>query len=331
MKETLAIVDFDKRFGEALAAALNERDFDLQAVYLSPADDVDVITGDSISVVLLDESLPADQQKKFSEKKILYFSSLPGYEKCGGVPVVFKYQPIFETEKAILNALKETEENPALQPGKTGCRFVGIATPADHSYKTEFAFVLGQLLSQRVKTLLISFDVFSGYESRFQRPFPATLSDLLYCYEGGEKCDGVEAEELLQHFHGLDFIPPVSAPDDLWETSPENVFRTLEKFASENDYGFVLLDFGMEWRFLKYGLNSFQKLYVPEGHGIYDEEKMKRFTEWVEGICESSKAPEIEKVRVPGQEVLRIGKNYMETLLWSPTGDYVRSLLNGMS
>ncbi len=330
MKANLGILDKDVRYAEYLASTLNETDFEYHAFCLRPEDIEKEGCADSFDFMLLDENFGQDFPGKIRTERICYLSSIPGYDQTSGIPVIYKYQPLSKVKESILRYGSERDtEARAVSPVR-GPHYIGIGSSAGRTMKTEFGFVLGQLLSREEKVLFISLEPFSEYEVLFETEFHATFSDVLYTYVSGKKNPEMNLSDLVQKFHGMDFVPPVLTPEDLLGTSPEQMLSAIRNLTADGNYTVTIIDFAEDYRTLKQSIPMLDQIFIMTSKDSGEEKKTDAFVDWIERSGPPGKEPMLCRALLPSTRLFSHGRKYLEQLIWSPIGDYVRELLAGI-
>lgn len=100
----------------------------------------------------------------------------------------------------------------------------------------------------------------------------------------------------------------------------------MRKFAEAKGYEYVIVDFGNDMNLLEAMAPLLEKLYVPGRTDELSEAKLKEFIRWVERTFEEDSL-NVERIDVPSGRMMLGGKQYLDSLLFSEIGDYVRELL----
>jgi len=112
---------------------------------------------------------------------------MSGYREINHHRTIYKYQGISQIAMQIESFLTATKEIPAKTVMfQSRASFIGIASPIGRSFKTSFALVLGQLLSQRYKVLYVNLEAFCGAECLYSETLNVGISDILYAHHTGE-------------------------------------------------------------------------------------------------------------------------------------------------
>ena len=345
MKEIMAVFDTEAGYAENLAFKLMaEQDFPYYVQGFSSLEELTVFLSEHQTAVLLaDRKDMTPELMPFIEKasgketelipygasslvKLIYLTEISGYPEIGQHAAVYKYQSVKRLSAEILEAARR-QENRAGAAARLleGVRYIGVAGPIGHAGKTSFCLTLGQLLAGQGRVLYMNLEPLAGLDALFEESFDQDLSDLVYCCMTSEGTP--DYTRLIHSFHGLDLVPPVKLPEDLYRTEPEILFKTVRKITTDCRYDTVLLDFGCEFRVIEAFLPGLNKLFIPSRQDVLSQKRIQAFLAWVRRVDEKADLMEPEELFLPVPRAFLTGKNYLEQLLWSETGDYVRALL----
>lgn len=322
-KEMLVIWDEDALYAKNLCDALNRREnFPFSCVVLS--EDGGALS--NAAVLLVSERAKRDEIQCPVTKETIFLTDVKGYSAVNKKRAIFKYQPVSALEAEIMKAYGEGKERSHDRPGLSRTRVIAVASPVGRSLKTSFSFVLGQLLSQSSAVLYVNLEPFGAFSALFEEPFQYDLSDLLYAFHAGTEHTKEQEDAFLAHFHGLDFVAPAGTPEDVMTTDPAVIRDLVLKLAEVKAYDAVIVDIGPDFRHLLAMLPVTDKVYVPTRGDRMSREKTDLFVRWVQSLSRDE-GPDVETLELPAGNLFRSGKNYLEQLLFTELGDYVRKLL----
>jgi len=258
--------------------------------------------------------------------RVILLTELQGYDRIGAHGAVYKYQPVSRLSEEILKLLQQPEKpSGMLFASFTGVRFIGVAGPVGRCRKTSFCLALGQLLAGRERVLYLNFEPCAAFPFLFEDEFTDDLSELIYAFSNNPKES--DLTRFLQNFHGLFFVPPVHLPEDLYRTPAELLVRLAKTVSETGGFGTVILDLGTEYRLIEAFLPMLNKLFIPTAKDRFSREKTRVFGEWIRRADPNTEKLDPEVITLPESRTFLAGKAYIEQLLWSETGDYVRDLL----
>ena len=345
MKEIMAVFDTDIGYAKDLAGKLmNEKDF---PYYVQGFSGVEELTGflsqHAVAVLIADQKdigpelmpfLEGNQGQETAlvpygidrEMVVIYFTEVSGYPEIASHAAVYKYQSVKMLADDILSAVERQKRNGRQRSVLTeGVRIIGVAGPVARSGRTSFCLTLGQLLSGKGKTLYMNLEPSAEFEAMFEENWEEDLSDLVYACMTSERPP--DYGRFIKKFHGLDMIPPVRLPEDLYRTEPEILTGVLRRITADERYDTVLLDMGCEYRIIEALLPMLNKLFIPTRRDKLSVMRTRMFREWVLRVDEKADLMAPEELILPQPKAFLTGKAYIEQLLWSETGDYVRALL----
>ena len=260
--------------------------------------------------------------------KLIYLTDLKGFSEIDQTPAVYKYQSAGKLAEELLLRINARKKASLSFPEDNGfLRIIGTAGPVGRCGKTSFSLLLGQLLSKNQRVLYASLEPCSGLSALLEEDFKKDLSDLLYAYQTGD-LTAPDPESWLAEFHGLYILPPPALPEDLYDTPPGLIRDLLAELCRKLHFDLMILDLGGCFSFLEAFLPSLSRLYIPSRTDPVSREKTASFLSWVkrsEGFRPSSEPEEIF-LPLPSFPFLS-GKKYLEQLLFSEAGEYVRAVL----
>ncbi len=330
MQEIIAVYSEDQDFSENLCRKLTDRGkipYELKA-FANKEDLQEFLRDHPRGAVLMDRQAADPEFLKMKTGRVLYLTDVKGYPVIDGVRTVFKYQALSGIEAELLEGLKNGEDAvPDSAAALFRAKYIGVASPVGRCLKTSFCLTLGQLLSQKEHVLYMNLEPCSGFGALFEKEFPKDLSDLLYAYEAGRP--GESITEYVESFHGLDLVPPVCAPEDIYRTDPAVIRRVITDLQRAGAYDIVILDLSQDYRLAEALIPMCRKLYLPARKELISDAKIQEYRRWLDRILDGNAALRTEELLLPNYQTFSSGKQYLEQLLWSELGDYVRSVLRG--
>ncbi len=324
MDERIVIFGDDWEYLERLAEGLARMDgLSLVPCLAETEEEAALLLKDpDVSGLLLEGRAAVGRFQEMEAVKIV-LTEVPGDPDGAEAHTVYKYQDLkeiaFRIREALLRTTQKTERG-----GLSGARYIGVMSPVGRTLKTGFCLTAGRLLSQREKTLLISFEAFSGFSVLFGRPFERGLSDLLYAQETGTGPDGLK--DTVFSFHGLDVLPPAAAPEDLYGTAPGKIRRLVGEIAEAGAYRKIVLDLAADLRLAAGVLPLMDRIYVPVRSDPMSAGKTAEFRDWL-GRVLGQEGPPVQEILLPDVREGPDPREFTERLLWSGLGAFVRELL----
>lgn len=223
-----------------------------------------------IEILLIAEDCVSEIRGNVKAKKKFILSESMKKEEKQGETTIFRYQSANEILKIIQSGIGEEEAKAAHKPQKKteekydavqsdftapkrkiGIRdepeesgLIGIYSPIHRIGKTEFALCLGEKISEKVPTLYINMEGYSGNDFYFKGEKNQDLGDLLY-YLKQERIDyGLKASLMTGQYKQLDYIMPISNENDLREVTKKEWIYFLDTIMDQCIYKAVILDLG---------------------------------------------------------------------------------------
>ncbi|NCB91768.1 MAG: hypothetical protein EOM40_04245 [Clostridia bacterium] len=244
-------------------------------------------------------------------------------------PSIYKYQ---SSDKVIREALacygeKRKGMPRLLQVQKNKTELIGIYSPVGRTMKTTFALTLGQMLARNSAVLYLNLEEYSGFEYLLGQTYEQTMGDLLYYLRQDVPNLMLRMSGMIQTMNNLDFVPPVLSPGDIQHTSLQEWLRLLQQIIDQSSYETVILDFGDGVEELYQLLEQCTRIYMPVRSDPVSQAKIKQFEDSVEKSGCSRVMDKLNKIKLPYHRTIRNGAGYLDDLIWSELGDYVKELI----
>lgn len=244
-------------------------------------------------------------------------------------PSVYKYQSSSDVIREVMACYgEERAVAPAVFPIlKKTTEILGIYSPLKRCLKTSFALAMGQILAKERAVLYLNLEEYSGFEELFGKSFDHNLSDLLYYVRQDNQNLIHKMNSMVQTVGNLDFIPPVRTPWDVHSTAWEDWEKLLEEIVRGSSYEVLVLDIGSEVDEIFQLLDKCKQIYMPVLPDTISVCKISQFENLLRIWDFAQILPKITKVRPPFHMDNSSGEAYVESLMWSELGDYVREIL----
>ncbi len=244
-------------------------------------------------------------------------------------PSVYKYQASSDVIREVMACYgAEKAIDPVAFPVlKKNTEIYGIYSPLGRCLKTSFALTLGQILAKDRAVLYLNMEEYSGFEEMMGKGFQQNLSDLLYFVRQENGNLIYKMNSMVQTVNNLDYIPPVRTPADIHGTPGADWEKLIQEIALHSNYEVLILDIGSELEDIFQILDMCGKIYMPiltdpvSGSKIAQFENLVRIWDYPQILTKTV------KVRPPFHGGNVAPENYIEGLLWSELGDYVRNIL----
>ena len=132
---------------------------------------------------------------------------------------------------------------------------------------------------------------------------------------------------MIQTINNLDYVPPVQMPADIRTTAWQDWERLFQMLILDSSYEVIVLDIGCGIDENFQLLDMCKKIYMPVLSDAVSQCKIAQF----ENLVRIWDYPQIlartTKMHLPFHGGNAAPENYIEGLLWSELGDYVRQLI----
>lgn len=282
-----------------------------------------------IELLLISGKTMCRQIRELDIGKIVILSEGVHSPELDQYPSVYKYQSSSEVIREVMACYGEEKaiapaEFPVL---KKTTEILGVYSPLGRCLKTSFALTLGQILARDKAVLYLNLEEYSGFDELLGKGFSHNLSDLLYYVRQENQNLIHRMNSMVQTVNNLDFIPPVQTPADIRGALWADWERLLKEIMQHSSYETVVLDVGSGVDELFQLLDMCGKIYMPVLSDTVSACKVAQF----ENLLRIWDFPQVllktRKLKLPFHMGGAAGENYVEQLMWSELGDYVRELL----
>lgn len=243
-------------------------------------------------------------------------------------PSVYKYQSSSDVIREVMECYgAEKKTTPQYTVLKKTTEILGVFSPLGRCLKTSFALTLGQILAKDKAVLYLNMEEYSGFEELLGKGFAHNLSDLLYYVRQDNQNLLHKMNSMVQTIGNLDYIPPVQMPADIRGTTWQDWEQLIRMITTESSYEVVVLDMGSGIDDNFQLLDLCRRIYMPV---LSDAVSMCKIAQF-ENLVRIWDFPQIlektVKIKPPFHMATAPSPNYMEQLMWSELGDYVREIL----
>lgn len=320
-------VDYAYHFMEYLSKKKNIP-FEVR-VFTSPQTFLEFAGEHPVELLLISEKAMCDQIQEAKIGQIMILSegvTLEGLEKY---PNIYKYQSSNQVIREALACYGENRQHEvkALQTAKRQVEILGVYSPVGRTMKTTFALTLGQILAKNKAVLYLNLEAYSGFEYLLEQTYEQTLGDLLYYLRQGTKNLVMKVHGMVQTMNNLDFIPPVLAPGDIQHTTVEEWVQLLQELADYSSYEAIILDLGDGIAELYQLLGQCTRIYMPVRTDPMSQAKITQFENLLKLWDRTAVLGKIRKIKLPFHRTIHKGAGYLDDLVWSELGDFVREMI----
>lgn len=287
------------------------------------------VKGCPIELLLISEEAMCEEIQEEKIGQIMILSEGIKKTKYEQYPSIYKYQSSNQVLREAMNCYGQTtiDRSNKLSHEKRIVEIVGIYSPVSRTMKTTFALTLGQILAKKKSVLYINLEEYSGFEYLLEHTYDKTLADLLYFVRQKDSNIILKMQGMIQTMNNLDFIPPVLASSILYETLLEDWKLLLQEIIDYSNYETVILDFGDGLPQLFQLLELCTKIYMPIRTDPMSRAKIRQFEEVLRIWDKQQIEEKIQKIKLPFHRTIHRGSGYLDDLVWSELGDFVRELI----
>ncbi len=324
-KNTLAVFDTDEEYVTKLMSYMNDsRSMPLEIQGFTDKKRLkDYISETKVDILLIPEEELDDDIETCEAGEMMVLSEDDGARDSRGHKSICKYQ---SSENIMREVMCYYAEKPALELSvisSVDTELIGVYSPIRRCYRTTFAFALGQVISEREKTLYLNLEEYSGFNQLLQKNYMSDLSDLLF-YIGQKKRNfPCKLASLVEKAGMLDYIPPVIAPVDILSVSRETWILLFNELCS-CDYSKIVVDISDSISAFPEILLSCQKILMPVREDAVSRAKMEQYEAMLRILEYGDVLDKTEKFKIPFMGELN---GSMYGLADSPMGDYIRRML----
>jgi hypothetical protein len=330
-KNIFAVCDLEVDYAHNFMDYLNQKKnipFEIQA-FTSAESLLAYGRNHEIELLLISDKAMCREVRELPIGKIVILSEGVHPPELDQYPSVYKYQSSSDVIREVMACYGEEKavvpvQFPVL---KKTTEVLGVYSPLGRCLKTSFALTLGQVLARDRAVLYLNLEEYSGFEELLGRGFEYNLGDLLYYVRQENQNLILKMDSMIQTMGNLDFIPPVQAPADILGTAWKDWERLLQAIILHSSYEVVILDIGNGIEELFPMLDQCKRIYMPVLSDVMSVSKISHF----ENLLRIWDYPQVLaktiKMKLPFHSGPSDGGNYVEQLMWSELGDYVRELL----
>ena len=329
-RNIFAVCDLEVDYALNFMDYMNRKNipFEIQA-FTSAEKLIDYGTHTHIELLLISGRAMCSEIRDLDIGKIVILSEGVHSPELDQYPSVYKYQSssdVFRAVMACYGAEKKTvSDRPAVLKKTT--EVIGVFSPLGRCLKTSFALTLGQILARDRAVLYLNMEEYSGFEELMGKGFEHNLSDLLYYVRQDNQNLLYKMNSMIQTVNNLDYIPPVQMPADIRTTSWKDWERLLQMIILDSSYEVIVLDIGCGIDENFQLLDLCKKIYMPVLSDAVSRCKIAQFENLVRIWDYPQILEKTEKISPPFHMVTCPSPAYIEQLMWSELGDYVRNLL----
>lgn len=328
-KKTLVIYDEDSLYAGRLQQFLCKKEGNYFQV-LSFTDKEDLyrvyqIQGSVKPEILLVAENCFETRLSVLGAKHIFILNETGLRKYSEYVNLNKYQSAETLFQQILleYAEREKEVVPRFY-GKKKAKIIGVYTPISRCFQTGFSLALSQMLGRKGRVLYINFEQYSGFSRLFQKGYIKDLSDLIYFFTCSRDKFLYWLEGVVEHFGGIEYVPPVFTGASLTEVSKNVWSDMLELISSDAGYDYIVLDLNDNMQGIYDVLDLCQRIYTITRNDPVSVAKLCQFREILEDGKFHNIREKIQYLKVPSLTKKEVA---FEEMLHGELMEYVKEVL----
>ena len=280
-----------------------------------------------IEILLISDKAMCEEVKTLNIGQIVILSEGVHHPMLDCYPSVYKYQSSDAVIREVMNCYNAGEKLCFPNGGGGKKERIGIYSPVGRTAKTSFALTLGQVLAREKPVLYLNLEEYAGFEQLLGCSYERNIGDLIYYIRQEYSNLSLKVSGMVQSVNNLDYLPPAMSPMDIQKTTLEEWMRLLEEIEKNMRYETIILDFGDGVSELYALLNQCQRVYMPVRQDVMSAAKLQQFEQLLQMWNYGGLLERIEKVRLPYHRTEKRGREYLDELVWSQLGDFVRELV----
>lgn len=236
----------------------------------------------------------------------------------------------YQSSESILNYIiksytSDSEELPRRLAIGNRMKIIGNYTPVGRCLQTTFALSMGQLLAKKHKTLYLNFESYSGFNSLFDRDFPADITDVMYFLNCEREKISYRLDSMVETVNGLDYIPPVLSYRQLNEIKGQQWIELFREIERTSDYEYLILDLSDQIDGLFDILRECAKIFTIIRKDGFAEAKLRQYEAVMQSMNYDDIAVKTKKWSLPVFQKIPYG---LDQLTHGELASYVKTLIN---
>lgn len=281
-----------------------------------------------IEILLISDKAMCEEVRTLDIGQIVILSEGVHHPMLDCYPSVYKYQSSDAVIREVMNCYGAKEKLCFQDTGNRQKKErIGVYSPVGRTAKTSFALTLGQILAREKPVLYLNLEEYAGFEQLLGCSYERNIGDLIYYIRQEYSNLPLKISGMVQTINHLDYLPPAMSPMDIQNTTLEEWLKLLDEIEKNTAYETVILDFGDGVNDLYTLLNHCSRIYMPVRGDAMSTAKLQQFEHLLKAWNYTGLLERIEKLKLPYHRTERTGKEYLDELVWSQLGDFVRGLV----
>ena len=323
-KNTLAVFDPDEEYVTKLMSYMSDsRSVPLEIQGFTDKDLLkDFIRVNSVDILLIPEDDVDDDIEACDTGEMMVLSENDIAKDSRGHKSICKYQ---SSENIMREVMCYYAEQPFAEAGtinSINTEIIAVYSPIRRSFRTSFAFALGEVLSESEKTLFVSLEEFSGFNQLLQKNYMCDLSDLLFYIDQKKRNFPCKLASMVEKAGLLDYIPPVISPLDILSVNREAWVILFNELCC-CDYSKIIVDLSDSVSGFLDILEAAKIIYMPVREDTVSKAKLEQYEAMLRIMERGEILEKTREIRIPFMSELN---GNMYSLADSPMGEFVRRL-----
>lgn len=244
--------------------------------------------------------------------------------------IVDKYQEVNKIIEDVLGRISE-EVRQVRDAGEivAETQIFGVYSLSENDYQLPFTAMLGNIVSENKKTIVIDVQENSGLKKTLNMRKQKGLEELIVMIEN-ERFSRNLFSECIVHEGRLDYIYPVANTESLCEISSASYIKMIQFISQEMGYECLVINFGSRFQGFYEVLNICSQIFLIQKQGGLGQ---WREYEFIEDINERGYKRMLEKVVKIEPPIVTMPvdscNKIVEQWKWTEFGDMIRGLSVG--
>lgn len=204
---------------------------------------------------------------------------------------------------------------------------ISIFSPCGGSGKTTTAFLLGQLLGEQKKVLVINWEPFSNIRAQLEFKTSTGFSELMYFIKEKKPNVSFKIKSMVHRIENIDYLMPADHCKDLYQLELKDIKLFLEILRKESEYDVVIFDIGFLTEAVEEVFRCSKNVYLPYLKKEVLEEKKAALESMLLLDKEESMLEKFVELYLPEDILIRQGQLEWEKLKMGVMASYLKSII----
>ncbi|NLK74122.1 MAG: hypothetical protein GX288_02390 [Clostridiales bacterium] len=285
MNKVVAIYDTDATYATRFTDYLNnKKDFDFDCYGFTKLEHLkEYLLNNPVEILLMGGNMDNDLSLD-NIKYILKLSEYPNKLINSPYPEIYKYQSMYSILSEIISYYANHENNSQNFSYDINTKLISVYSPISGISKQIFTWSMAMILSEKIKTLLVSLEQFPVISIAQGKNNRYPISELIYYLKDDNPNLIMLMKALIQHYGKLSFLSGVSHGFDLLSITKEDISKWLEQIRLYTDYQAVIFHIGFYNEAMMKLMQQCKTIYLVNDISNYEEavvQEWKRQTAYV--------------------------------------------------